>query len=404
MSTENPTDNSLDFDPNVSYAEAQAALTDSYGAGTQGETAAVDMDPTVTHESPQVEQGTEGDVVVDPETADAGEAVPVQSVDIELPIGEIEPAEIEILRSSGEVERNEEASGIEEFKTGVKQRFGGMLSRAGDLWSKVKGATANAAWMGAYGAYKAPSVIAEGVAAGFSAVADTSERAAEKIISGVEGVRDSGRAFVADAREAAGEVGGAIKEAAADMGRDAAFVGRKVVGGIETAALVGVGAGILASEMGGKAINASLELGKRGLDAGEQFIRSSIETAKQKKEQALQKMAAMKASSIAAATSVTHAAESKTVEAVNGGKEMIANAVTSVAEAATALKERAESRAKSAWETLKNKGNMIKRGLIMAKVGYHESQGKRISDKAGLAFAKANKARAGLAALATTPA
>ena len=206
MSTENPIDNSLDFETDINYAEAQSALIGSYGAGAPVETAAVDLDPSVSRDAPQLEQSTEGGVFVDPETADAGEAVPVQSVDIELPRGEIEPTQIEVLRSGAETERNEESSGIEEFKTGVKQRFGGMLSRAGNLWSKVKGATANAAWMGAYGAYKAPSVIAEGVAAGFSAVADTGERAVEKVISGVEGVRDSGRAFVADAREAAVEV------------------------------------------------------------------------------------------------------------------------------------------------------------------------------------------------------
>lgn len=333
----------------------------------------------------------------------AGEvATAEQTVDIELPLGETAPAQIEVLRSSSETERNEENAGLDAFKAGVQQRFGGVLSRAGALWSRVKGATANAAWMGAYGAYKAPQVVAEGAVAGYNAVADAGERAGDRIVAGVEGAIDSGKAFVADAKEVTMEVGGAIKETAVEMGKDVASAGRAVAGGLETAGMVALGAGVLAVEGVGKGINATVELGVRGIAAGEKFIQSSLETANQKKEQAIQKMAQMKAVTLAAAASVANAAEAKTMEVVNKSKEMIASGINSVAETGKALKESAESSVRSAWEKFKNKGNLLKRGLIMAKVGYHESKGQRISDKAQMSFAKANKARAGLAALTTT--
>ena len=159
-----------------------------------------------------------------------------------------------------------------------------------------------------------------------------------------------------------------VVETAADV-RDTAVSGARAVGrGLETGALVTLGAGILVAEAAAsaarKGVNISVELGERGLAAGQRFVEEGVEKARQSKETAARKMTEMRAKTAYAINSVAVAVKEKTVEAVNAGREYVKNGVVSAVEAGTALKERTKDGINSAWERMKTKKNDIKRSIV----------------------------------------
>lgn len=347
----------LDFDPNAKYLEEQ-----------QAQNAAEAGEPVAPLENS-----------IDFSPLDAGDGR------IEPVMGEASP---DMLLVQSEAVAIAEKSEFEGFKDNVKQTVSGFADKAKSLWGRLKGgvssaadASADALWKTAYGAYKAPSVVAGAVESGVNKTIETKDAVVEAVMDTASSLSNSAVETYQDTRDS-------VVEGARTVGR-----------GIETGAILAVGTAILAGEAIGRKIDSTVELGEKGIDAGRKFVERGIEAAKARKAEAVQKMSAARDASAAAVSSVARAAEANTVEAVNSGKEAIRSGVLAVAEAGVALRNRAESGMRSAWEGLKNKKNMLKRGLVMAKVGYNESQGKRLSEQSAANFARANKARAGLALL-----
>lgn len=349
----------LDFDPNAKYLEEQQALN-SAETGTPASVSA-----------------QENSIDFSPLDAGDGRIEPV--------MGEASP---DSLLVQSEAVAVAEKSEFEGFKDNVKQSVSGFADKAKSLWGRLKGgmsdaadASADAVWKTAYGAYKAPAVAMSAIESGVNKTIETKDAA-------VEAVMDTARS---------------VSDAAVETyqgARDGAIEGARTVGrGIENGVILAAGTAILAGEAMGRGINTTVELGEKGIDAGRKFVERGIEAAKARRAEAVQKMSVARNASVAAVSSVARAAEANTVEAVQSGKEALRSGVLAVAEAGVALRNRAESGVRSAWESLKNKKNMLKRGLVMAKVGYDESQGKRLSSQAAANFARANKARAGLALL-----
>ncbi len=136
-----------------------------------------------------------------------------------------------------------------------------------------------------------------------------------------------------------------------------------------------------------------------GIYKAPQSIAYSTEAVKQTKEFTIEKMSTMRNATSEAVGAVASAAEAKTMEMVQKSKDGIESGKRAIREAGMAVKSHAELGVSTAWETLKNSKNVIKQKLIIAQIGYFESQGKRISAEAASAFAKANRIRASLSAL-----
>ena len=409
-------DNSIDFDPNaMQEIQAQNAAASEgdlpAGVSVYAEQTPVDIDLSVAAEA------TPGEVV----------ALPSQEAAVE------EPAQV--LETRAEAVATAEKSEYESFKGDIKQRFSGFTDKAGALWGRLKGAVSTSAGVAgeaalatAYAVYKTPDVVAAGanyaietganvrdaaietVTDARDAVAKTYQGARTAAVETYQDAKSSVVETITGARDAAVETYQGVKTSAVEgvvAGKEAVVGGAKAVGrGVETAALLTVGAGILAGEAIGRGVNNTVELGARGVAAGQRMAERGAEKANEAKENAIKKMTEVKDKTVQAVSSVARAAEMKTTEAVNAGREYIRSGVASVVEAGTALKERAKDGLNSAWEKLKMKKNAIKRGLIMAKVGYHQSQGQRFKGnsaamdaKAQTAFAKANKAFAGRVAI-----
>jgi len=295
---------------------------------------------------------------------------------------------------------------LEEFKAGVLDRTSAFRDRAGELLSRAGGSIKGAAWRGLFGAHKGAQAVGESIVEtkqGFIDMGTAAKEAAiaggQVVTSGVETVKTRTiEGFNADL-----EAGRAVVEAGkekAEQAKEYTIEGAKAVGvGAKEAGLFAVGAGILAAEKVGQGINATVELGERGVAAGKEFVETGIAKAEQAREAARERIVSAKTATVEAVSSVANAAKEKTVETVIAGKEAVQNGVMRVAEAGNAVKERATEGVKSAWEKMKEKKNAVKRGLLMAKLAFFESQHERASEAANAKLQKANEIRAALAAI-----
>ena len=323
------------------------------------------------------------DIELPLETASAVET-DRSEVDIPLPLGETTPSIIEVLAER----QGEQKTGYESFKQE-------LFAKAASLWDRAKGIAGDVVAAPVYGVMR-----------GYQRTAAAGERAGEVVARAAERTIERGAQLKDDTVEAVKTFSGDVAEGAKTVGR-----------GIGTAALVGVGAGILAAEGVAKIVKGGYELGGRAADAGKEFVNSGIEKVRQTKEDAFKKMNAAKLAVGNAVTGAKNAVVAKTRETLDGGKEMIKNGVRSVVEAGVAVKERAQSRIKSAWEKMKMKKNQIMLGYLEANrdfrvnlenwrtnradknINKQEDKKAAAQERAFAAVEKAEKARAAFTAL-----
>lgn len=271
------------------------------------------------------------------------------AVDIELPFGEVDPNKIELLKINAENVATEEKSEFEQFKADFSEGAKNAFGRIGPMFTRAGGLLKDAAWSTLYGAKRGVEFTAEIP----QKLSDVAKKVSDSVERSVE--------------YTAGLPQRAVR----------AFEGSDAERAVEYAA----------------------GLPQRAERAATDFVDAGIAKYEAAKDKAKQAVINVKNNTVNAVSAVGNAVKTRSRETVDFAKQELQNGISVIAEGVHAVKERAESGIKNAWEKMKEKKNALKHGLIMAKVGYHMSQGNRLSAQAKAKYDKANKVKESLAAL-----